>query len=266
MSNQNFNLEHKLDCLIQIGRYEFVNAIYDARTVTGALYERDKDKKEALKLLKGAEEQFVGMCARCFSTGLLAKKYIYNDHYGCTDNYCCPLLHQWNVCEDCLKVTRTNFHPVKYPERQVEHLKFQRVFSRLPDDVQRYIGEFVPRVFAYVKMSGRLFRSAKLFDNMERNSKLLKSLWVDSLYGKYLKSYFTGKRIYMHSSGKEICRCLKKHYRTVYREYYLDQEVLNRSSAPEGVQMGFYSSNNNNNWSNTTVEFLTQISNLLSSA
>jgi len=263
MSNQNFNLAHKLDCIIQIGRYEFVNAIYDARTVTGALYERDKDKKEALKLLKGAEEQFVGMCARCFSTGLLAKKYIYNDHYGCTDNYCCPLLHQWNVCDDCLKVTRTNFHPVKYPERQVEHLKFQRVFSRLPDDVHRYIGEFVPQVFAYVKMSGQLFRSAKLFYNIDRHSKLLKSLWVDSLYDKYYSNArFLGKRIYMHSSGKEICRCLKKYYRAVYREYYLEQEVL---QAPwYSVQMEFYSSNNN--WSNTTVEFLTQISNLLSSA
>ena len=45
--------------------------------VTGARYTRDEtEKKAALKLLKKAraEEQFVGMCARCLSTGLLAKK------------------------------------------------------------------------------------------------------------------------------------------------------------------------------------------------
>jgi len=247
MSNQNFNIGNR------------------AHKVSGNRFARtEMEKKSALKRLKGAEEQFVGMCNRCVSTGLLAKKNINNDHYGCTDT-CCPLLHQWTVCEDCLKVTRKNFHPVKYPERQVKHFKFQRVFSRLPDDVQRYIGEFVPRVFAYVKMSGQLFRSAKLFDNMERHSKLLKRLWVDSLYDKYLDSYFTGKRIYMHSSGKEICRCLKKHYRTVYREYYLEQEVSNKWSGKEGVQMGFYLGVSNK-FSNYNVEFLTQISNLLSSA
>lgn len=240
---QNFNLGNRVD------------------KVTGARYElNEREKKAALRLLKkaGEEEQFVGMCARCLSTGILAKKNKHNDHYGCTD-YCCPLLHQWNVCEDCLAMTRTNFHPVKYPERQVEHLKFQSVFSRLPDDVQRYIGEFVPQVFDYVVMSGRLFKAAKLFYNMERHNKLLKSLWNNYLYFDYQISEF--RSLYFSSSGKEICRRFKQYYREHYRSYYLTEEVKIVNLYKDGIVKREFSFTTRSN----RVEFLTEIVNLLSS-
>lgn len=194
--------------------------------VTGFRYYRtESDKKQALKLLNKhkSEETFTGMCARCLSVGALAKKNINNHHYGCT-NYCCPLLHQWNVCEDCLKSTRSHFHPVKYPDRQVESLRFQRVFSRLPEDVQRYISEFTPNIFDYVRHCGRLFRAGQLFYNINTHAKFVNSIWKDHLY-KVCQSHcsFSGPR--KNASGANICKYVKNSYRTIYREYYMKEEV-----------------------------------------
>ena len=171
-------------------------------------------------------------------------------------------MHQWNVCDHCLVVTRTNFHPVKYPERQVEHLKFQSVFSRLPDDIQRYIGEFVPRVFSYVKMSGRLFKAANLFYNMERYNKLLKSLWRDSLFPDYYRMMEGYYGLDKFSSGKVICRRLKQHYRSYYRSYYMMSEVNIVGVFKDRIVKREFSFVPNSH----RVEFLTQIVNLLSSA
>jgi hypothetical protein len=207
-----------------------------------------KQKKATRRLFKklGEEDQFTGICAKCSWVGVLAKKNLHNSHYGCTD-YCCPLLHQWNVCDDCLAETRKKFNPIRYSDRH-----FQRVFSRLPDDVQRYIGEFVPHVFAFVKMSGQLFRAARLFYNIDRHSRLLGSLWKESFYFDYQLTHFSGKVIYKNSSGKEICRCLKQHYRFIYRTYYLREEV----------RSGLYFSVDYNNSNN---KFMLKITELLSS-
>jgi len=221
------NLFHPipLTFAITITIMENFNVGCNVRNAVGLHFDpTDKQKKATRRLLKklGEEDQFTGICAKCSWVGVLAKKNQHNSHYGCTD-YCCPLLHQWNVCDDCLAETRKEYRPVsKSPERQVEVLKFQRVFSRLPDDVQRYIGEFVPRVFDFVKISGRLFRAARLFYNIDRHSKLLGSLWKDSLYGNYrhaVDGYNYKGGPHKHSSGKEICRQLKQLYRKYYRFY-----------------------------------------------
>lgn len=85
---------------------------------------------------------------------MVARKDPSSAHYRCVKK-CCPLAYHWNLCAVCIESLHS---PVKESDlkRRSDAARFQRVFSKLPEDLQQYIAEYVPDVFAFVRCSGRL--------------------------------------------------------------------------------------------------------------
>jgi hypothetical protein len=57
--------------------------------------------------------------------------------------------------------------------------EFRIVFSRLPDDVKRYIGEFVPQIFEFVQLSIQVISDPD-FANLDKYAKLPKAIWLEA--------------------------------------------------------------------------------------
>ena len=131
----------------------------------------------------------------------LCKKARKNPHYGCVEK-CCDFLHSWNVCKACI-VHRLKPLKVEDPARIREVQRFQRVFSQLPEDIHRYINEFVPAIFELVRLVARIPRN-RLLDSYVN---LPRSAWKTSLNLK--DRYFISMRLDCDSSRKGICESVK---------------------------------------------------------
>ena len=100
-------------------------------------------EKERLSLL-GIEETLPVMCSQCHTmVRPVERKQPGDAHYGCTKK-CCPLLHQWDMCKDCIVLVH---FPTLFVEdenrRRHKATVFHRTFSRLPDDLcPRYLSSF----------------------------------------------------------------------------------------------------------------------------
>jgi hypothetical protein len=119
------------------------------------------------------------------------------------------MLHYWDMCDTCIQAQH-------FPDSiQTSDAKtFQRVFSKLPEDIQHIIVEYVPQVFKYVKKVNRLLVS-NLLSSME--SKLKKSTrhaWSAIL--NELKDVYAVDGLSSRLSRKKICEKTKECYKNVY--------------------------------------------------
>ena len=189
-------------------------------TVPGFLLPRTKPEKQAmLKRCKdeGKEENLNAICSHCeLDRRKCAKKDPANPHYGCTKK-CCLMLHYWDMCSYCIKDRHPQVPVVQDEEkRHAEVIKFQRIFSKLPEDIQRYISEYVPQVFTFVTSINRLVRGHW---NIERHLKLPKSIWSqvqNELANRYAVFGFTSRS----SSRNQICERTKDLYKRMYKAQY----------------------------------------------
>ena len=175
---------------------------------------RDRsEKKSARKYCKtyGIEERVRGLCAKCgFDRRPLAKKHETSNHYGCTRS-CCPLIHQWNVCDYCL---RESLNPMTPAKRKADAERFRRVFSRLPEDMQRLVEEYVPQIFGMVRLCGR-FISGCVVPSARRYLVLPKPFWTG------INDLLSSRVVYVETIKREsICDALQKQYGEFYVVYF----------------------------------------------
>ena len=188
-------------------------------TVPEFLVHRTKaEKLEALKKCKeeGKEENLNATCSYCeLDRRKVAKKYPANPHYGCIRR-CCPMLHYWDMCSYCIQNVH---HPIVQDAetRRTEVVKFQRVFSRLPEDTQLYIVEYVPQVFTFVRSLNRVIRGC-LFGTIERHVNLPKSTWTKVQHE--LQNRYAARGLISQSSRKQICAKVKDLYRLMYNRQF----------------------------------------------
>ena len=95
--------------------------------------------------------------------------------------------------------------------------KFQRVFSRLPTDIQIYIAEFVPSIFLATKLSGKIILDHRVFHSP--NHRLFsKKEWM-LIYNELRKTPFV-KNIHRSSKPEEYCEKIKQLYKSIYSQHY----------------------------------------------
>ena len=194
-------------------------------TVPGFLSNRTKSEKQTmLKRCKdeGKEENLNAICSHCeLARRTCAKKDPANPHYGCTKK-CCLMLHYWDMCSYCIDARYPKVPVEEDPEkRHAEVVTFQRVFSRLPEDVQRYISEYVPQVFTFVSSINRMVRGNW---NIERHLKSPKSVW--SKVQNVLINRCAGFGLTSRSSRKQIYEKTKDLYKRVYNAQY--QQIVEK--------------------------------------
>lgn len=166
----------------------------------------------------------------CFDTNLVictncpnrrrpvALKSVTNSHYECV-NACCPLAYHWNMCEECIS---SAFYPVTVedPARCAVAEKFQRVFSKLPDELQRLIGEYVPEAFAFVKMSGNIIRARPFRNGLSQFCNLPREIWASvhvALTNAGLERDF--RKLDVHTVVKTVCaRIHNEHYSYIIQD------------------------------------------------
>jgi hypothetical protein len=75
----------------------------------------------------------------------------------------------------------------------MDALNFQRTFSRLPEDIQHLIREYVPNIFAFTKASSRLYLEKTLRNGSRELSQHLKhqtNYVMTNVYGSLRCIYF----------------------------------------------------------------------------
>jgi hypothetical protein len=100
--------------------------------------------------------------------------------------------------------------------RRVEADKFQRVFSRLPEDLMRYIREYVPQIFDCVSMSLRVIEDP-IYGDLDKFVKLPKSIW-NEVSRLMMYEYATYERLNPSTSRQKICNEVRKLYDKIYNE------------------------------------------------
>jgi uncharacterized membrane protein YgaE (UPF0421/DUF939 family) len=118
------------------------------------------------------------------------------------------MLHQWDMCAFCIQDVH---YPVsEEPEkRNAEVARFQRGVSRLPDDVQRYISEFVPDIFSFVHAFGKFKRNGEFFASLEKHIKLPKSTWVKAHNNLLLRRSYESRKKNMRRSQRRLQKHLQ---------------------------------------------------------
>jgi len=179
--------------------------------------EKLRDAKQFKKL--GTEENFNGYCNRCELPRTFARKSPSNVHYNCCKQKCCIMLHQWDVCNYCL----TDMHGSKLTQddqrRQDEVARFHNVFVELPDDIKKYIGEFVPLIFNYVEKVSRLVFIDRKMANLDQYLTCPKTTWK-SVAEIFAKKYHLKNPINKTSSRQKICNAVKELYARQYSMYH----------------------------------------------
>ena len=185
--------------------------------------EKVRDIKQYLRA--GVEENIIGYCRRCELPHPLARKPRSSDHYNCLER-CCLMLHQWDVCNYCLG--DMHGHQPKHNDktRRNEVARFHQVFSRLPDDIKKYIGEYVPLIFNYVDSITRLVFDHNMANLDSYVSTLPKSTWT-AIGSIFSKTYTLKNKINKSSSRKQVCNGVKELYAKKYVEY--TQSIVDES-------------------------------------
>ena len=216
---ENYNLFHKHIFLTYVSIKTSSGNVVNVRR-------RKVDKLAALQkcVKSGGIEILPAVCKNCeMKCREVVLKSPTNPHYGCYED-CCPMLHQWDLCACCIE---TKYFPceVDDPKRITDSERFQRVFSRLPDDIQRVVEEYVPQVFAFVKSSG-LIRS---FDKIQRGVRLPSAIWNQVREEMEMQNIhnpeggYTLKRL----SREKLLQILRGEYKALYmvcRSHVIDDE------------------------------------------
>lgn len=167
------------------------------------------------------------ICANCsIRKTPVAKKDPANPHYGCIKSGCCPLPFHWNLCSTCIQ---TQYFPMKVedPKRKIDAAKFQQVFSKLPEDIQNLICEYVPTVFAFTRISGRLFLERKLRNgnrDLENHFRNKSKKTMSNIHGALICVDFAKKLSKTSLENKH------KHIREKTRELYEYLSEAHRST------------------------------------
>jgi hypothetical protein len=205
------NLNNKNALFLKVGLSE--------TTVPGFLLHRTKEEKQVILKRcneEGKEENLNAICSRCeLDNRKVEKKDAANPHYGCVKK-CCPMLHYWNMCSYCIQDVHLSVVQTT-EKRHAEVVKFQRVFSRLPEDIQLCISEYVPQVFAFIRSLNRVI-SYNLFGTIERQLNLPKSQWIKVQYE--LQNRHTVSGLSSRSSRKQICEKTKDLYKRMYNKQF----------------------------------------------
>jgi hypothetical protein len=129
------------------------------------------------------------------------------------------MLHQWDMCEHCI-VDIHGPKPVHDDQaRRDEVARFHNVFSMLPDDIKKYIGEFVPLIFNYVDMVSRLVLIDRKLATLDQYvSTRPKSTW-SSVSTIISKKYVLKNKVNKSSSKQQICNGVKELYKKMYLDY-----------------------------------------------
>ena len=181
--------------------------------------EREKVRDIKKYIREGVEENIIGYCSRCVLPHPFARKSRSSNHYNCLEK-CCVMLHQWDVCNYCLVDMQSPQLKHDDESRRDEVARFHQVFSRLPDDIKKYIGEYVPLIFNYVEVATRLLFVDRKMANLDRYvTTRPKSTWtaIGSIFSK--KYYFKKYKINKSSSRLGVCNCVKGLYARKYVEY-----------------------------------------------
>lgn len=93
----------------------------------------------------------------CYKKNPVAKKDETNPHFRCIKQ-CCPLPYHWTLCETCIDI-QFKSPPVDDPKRKSDADKFRLTFSKLPDDIKRVIGEYLPVAFSFIDESNKTMLS-----------------------------------------------------------------------------------------------------------
>jgi len=178
------------------------------------------DKIRAIKKYKtlGVEEDIKGYCKRCELIHPFARKSPSNVHYNCLVTNCCTMIHQWDVCNYCLKDL---YGPQPKHDDQVrrdEVARFHHVFSQLPDDIKRYVREFVPLIFNYIDTVSRVvIHNHKLATIDTLVNTVPKTTWQMAV--PLLKTYSLKNKANKSSSRQQICNQVKELYKNAYTQY-----------------------------------------------
>ena len=205
--------------IMDLNKFHIILSLKTPNSEGHTWFDRTKRAKiAALKICNknGTKEIIDGLCSNCrIKTRNLVEKEPSNPHFGCTKE-CCPLLYQWNMCSYCIQ--DTHFPVIKDENsRHSEVVTFQNVFSKLPDDIQHYIGEYVPHMFSYLKSINQLIHG-HLFCSLERQLKLPKSTWIGVM--DIMQKSCLGDRLKANSSRKKIFDSVKCQYKIIYNTQF----------------------------------------------
>jgi hypothetical protein len=186
---------------------------------------RDKNEKIETRnrlALLGTEEDLPVVCSNCWSkVRKVVRKTRDNVHYGCVNNCCC-LLHQWDMCQQCI-VARYFPEMLVVDEnvRRGEAERFRQVFSNLPIDLQRLVGEFVPQIFDCIRLSKQVLEDP-IYGDLDTFVKLPKPVW-NYVANRLTQEYASIVRLNKYTSRQIVCNEVKKLYDSIYKE---DKEVI----------------------------------------
>lgn len=166
----------------------------------------------------GVEEDVKGYCKRCDHPHPYARKSPSNIHYNCVVTNCCTLLHQWDVCNYCLSDIHGPNPKYDDQARRDEVARFHHVFSQLPDDIKRYVSEYVPTVFNYIDMVYRgVIHNHKLATIDTLVKTVPRPTW--KTVTPLLQKYKLKNRALKSSSRQQICNSVKELYKNTYKQY-----------------------------------------------
>ena len=179
-----------------------------------------EDRTRDIKKYKnmGVEENIIGYCGLCDLQRPYTKKSASNVHYNCLKR-CCKMLHQWDICEYCFIDKYGPKTTYKDQSRRDEVARFHHVFSQLPDDLKKYIGEYVPLIFKYVESVSRLvFVDRKLANLDQYVLTRPKSAWKE-VTPILSKTYRMVNKMNKSSSRQQICNGVKELYQKIYVDF-----------------------------------------------
>ena len=182
--------------------------------------ESKKDKTRDVKKFQdlGVEEDVKGYCKRCDLIRPFARKSPSNVHYNCLATKCCSLLHQWDVCNYCLADVHGYKPQHDDQSRRDEVARFHHVFSQLPDDIKRYVCEYVPIIFHYIYTVCNVVIRQRKFATIDMLVNTIpKTKWQSVV--PLLKKYALKNKASKSSSRQKICNGVKELYKSTYNSY-----------------------------------------------
>ena len=202
------------------------------RTPNGSTVNIRRRKIDKLMALQecarsGVEENLSAVCKNCgIASREVVRKLPTNPHYGCYEE-CCSMLHQWDLCIQCIE---TKYFPCRIDDsdRRADAAKFQRVFSRLPDELQRVVEEYVPQVFALVRLQGRVLID-RSFEKIQRGVRLPRAIWnqiMEEMEGSGIRTPIGGYTL-KRLSREALFMVLRGEYKKMYsvhRFHVIDDE------------------------------------------
>jgi hypothetical protein len=91
---------------------------------------------------------------------------------------------------------------------------FQRIFSRLPTDIQRYIREYVPQVFDFIQSFDRV-RLNRRISSLQMCVNIPKSTWNRAL--NVISDRHAIETISNRSSRQDLCKSIQALYKRLYK-------------------------------------------------